>query len=307
MKVHCLAPTEIAAGFSWLSQGSLFSSPGFMNLWSTMGGTPIYLVVEDEQRVVAGLPGVEFGLKMIKRFQAMPNGCYAHLLVDPDHAERRKDYGQAILDYLAESGYAKAYITDYYGHFATDERFHREPNATLLVDIRDPAWEPPDRKTRQQIRKGVREGRRIERFDWEQHHAKFMYLMHASANRLGREPSYTPAFFKALALLADNDNRIRWVWMEHDGKPVASSIFLAEGYQLLHWQVYFDDDFGHLQPNKLIPFLMAREWASQGGHYLNLGASPVDVPGVAEYKAKWGGESFAYDTLVRRSGIGRLA
>lgn len=271
-----------------------------------MGGTPTYLAVEDEGRVVACLPGVEFGLKLIKRFQAMPNGCYAQLLVDPMYAERREVLGHAVLDYLASSGYVKAYITDFYDHFGIDERFDREPTSTLLVDIRDPEWEPPDRKTCQQIRKGVREGRRIERFDWNRHHANFMYLMHSSANRLGREPSYKPDFFRALAQLADTDDRIRWVWMEHDGTPVASSIFLVEGKQLLHWQVYFDEEYGHLQPNKLIPFLMAREWAAQGGHYLNLGASPADVPGVAEYKAKWGGETSAFDTLVRRSGMGKL-
>jgi FAD/FMN-containing dehydrogenase len=306
MKTHRLAPSAIATEPAWLNEAPLFSSPGFVNLWSTMGGSPVSLVVEDDERVVACLSGVEFGMKMVRRFQATPNGCYAQLLVDPAYAERRDDYGKAILDLIVDIGYAKAYVTDYYGHFPTDERFHREPTSTLLVDVRDPDWEPPDKKARQQIRKGVREGRQVLRFDWERHHADFMYLMHTSANRLGREPSYPPAFFKALAKLAETDDRIRWVLLEHDGKPVASSIFLAEGDQLLHWQVYFDEDRGHLQPNKLIPFLMAREWASQGGHYLNLGATPVDVPGVAEYTAKWGGEPFVYQTLVRRSGVGRL-
>jgi lipid II:glycine glycyltransferase (peptidoglycan interpeptide bridge formation enzyme) len=116
----------------------------------------------------------------------------------------------------------------------------------------------------------------------------------------------TQVFFKALAQLALTDDRIKWVWCQHENKPVASSIFFREGISILHWQMYYDESMSHLQATKLIPYLAAKQAARQGIEFLNLGASPPGAGGAEFYKSKWGGEIFNYNTYVYKSFLGRF-
>jgi len=306
MKTYRLALSDLPSGPAWLEGPAFFSSSGFMRLWSILGGEPVYIAVESDRRMIGCLPGVEFGIKGLRRFQAMPNGCYGRTLTDPEYDSRRAEIAAHVLEFLAGAGYVKVYITDYYHHFGRDDRYDLEEDSTLLVDVSIPDWEPPDKKLCQQVRKGIREGRTITRFNPGSHMNGFLRLVSLSTSRLGREQFFPPAFYDSLARLAAQDERVLWKWMEQAGRPVASSIFLVEGDQLLHWQTYFDESASHLQPNKIIPYLAAKDWAAAGGQYLNLGATPANVPGVLEYKRKWGGEEYKYHTLVRKTGLGRL-
>jgi hypothetical protein len=46
--------------------------------------------------------------------------------------------------------------------------------------------------------------------------------------------------------------------------------------------------------------------ATKGIKFLNQGASPLDVAGVQNYKARWGGVEYKYNSWQLDSGIGKL-
>ena len=289
-----------------LSEPYFFSSFGFVRLWDHVGGRPAPVIVEDHGRLVAYLPGVEFGIPGLRRWQSMPDGCYGRLLCDASDPGMRLRIASAITDFLIRSRYAKVYLTDYAGSFRLPSGFSERALSTTLVDVSVPDWMPPDKKMRQQIRKAQREGHRVIRFEPESHMSIFWKMVGQSSRRQGRSPKYPLRFFEDLSELATQDDRLRWLWMEVGGQPVGSSIFVVEGDQLLHWHIFYDESMSQYQASKFLPFVAAREFARQGGRYLNLGASPPNLPGVKEYKDKWGGERYRYSCLTHRSWIGRL-
>jgi hypothetical protein len=285
---------------------AFFVSVGFSNLWRTLGGTPVYWLAKEHDEILAVLPGVEFGNRPFRRFLCMPNGCYGRLFFCNSPAIDRDRITTSLMDTLSGASYLKVFIYDFYNCLPSHKKFSIEECQTTLVDISSPDWQPPDKKLRQQIRKAEREGINIERFDLDKHLPRFLHLVKLTEKRIGSPSKYTAAFFKALASLAREDNRVRWIWCEHKGEPVSSNIFFIEHDSLLHWQSYFNEAFSYMQPHKYIPFTVAREVAQEGITYLNLGASPENVPGVEYYKSKWGGSPRFYNCHVRRTILGRL-
>ena len=306
MKVLCCSSSQLPDEIqNRLNSYSFFTSIGFANIWQTKGGRAVSWIAEHENEIVAILPGVEFGSKPLVRFMAMPNGCYGSLIFSDIPEELKSESGKAILDSIIKRKYIKTYLFDYYKTLPEDNNFTIEKCQTTLVDISNPEWEPPDKKLRQQIRKG---GGGIAPliFNPNNHFEGFMNLVRKTENRIGVKSKYSPEFFKALAELALKDNRIWWYWCEHEGNPVSSNIFFLEQDNILHWQSYIDEEYSFLQPNKFIPYHAAKKASEMGIKYLNLGASPDNAKGVAFYKNKWGGEPCFYNCFVLKRGVGKI-
>lgn len=297
------APVEL---IDRLAGNYFFSSTAFAKLWESMGGRPVYWLAEEGGKVLAVLPGVEFGHGSLRRFQAMPNGCYGRVL----HVEMNYEdvilFSGEIARIQRSWGYAKVIINDFYKSFANLQKFDIEEYSTHLVNISAPDWQPPDSKLRQQIHKAEKEGLEIMPFNASGHLTDFMKLVELHEMRRKTKSRYTRAFFNALAKLALTDDRIQWVWCEHDKKPVESSIFFREGNSLIHWQMYYDEAMSHLQATKLIPYQIAKEAQKSGITNLNLGASPPEAEGAEFYKSKWGGELYTYNCYVHKNLLGRL-
>lgn len=287
-----------------LTEDRFFVSRGYARLWETMGGRAIAWAVEDKGQLVSLLPGVEFGRGPLARFQSMPDGGYGGAF----HAlkEDRDQCEDLLLDAIDRRRYLKSFIFDFYGTITRPARFARETFQTTLVDISPPGWDPPDEKLLSQIRKAKREGITVSRFSWEEHHAAFLELVRISEKRHGQKPRFTSDFFAALARLADQDDRIRWIWCEHDNMPACSHIYFIEKGVLQGWQIYFDKAFSFLKPNQYIRFTMCRDAARQGITRLNLGGSPENAPGLKYYKKRWGGESSDYYCYFLKRGLGRF-
>lgn len=285
---------------------SFFGSVGFANLWCTLGGKPVYWLVEQGDRILAILPGVEFGIKPLKRFYAMPAGCYARLFYNPDITVDREQTARMVLEALADRRYARLFIYDFYKSMPANSKFDIQTRTTTLVDVSDPNWQPPERNLRQEIRKAAQEGIHIEAFDSDKHFSGFLHLVRLSEKRIGHKCEYSAKFFKALATLAEGDKRVRWVWCERQGEAVSSHIFLIEHDSLLFWQMYFDKALTFLKPNQYVPFTTAKRLAREGVKWLNFGTSPENAPGVAFYKSRWGGEIYDYNCYVMKRGLGRF-
>ncbi|MEA3296653.1 MAG: GNAT family N-acetyltransferase [candidate division Zixibacteria bacterium] len=290
-----------------MTPDTFFASPGFANLWRTVGGEPVYWVVQaDDDEIIAFLPGIEFGMKWFRRFQSMPDGCYGGLFLSPDKRKERNIIAEQIMSTLANAGYIKVFLTDFYKCLDQHSSFQYDEYKTTLVKITRPAWEPPDKKLRQQIRKAAREGIEVQRFDPDRNFESFLKLMEQTEKRHNRKQKYPMRFFRGLAELAATDDRVHWVWCESNGQPAASHIFIIERDMLISWQTYFDKAFSWLKPNQYILYKTAVDLTKRGIKYLNLGASPPDAVDLQAYKGRWGGEIRTYPCYSCRKGLGKL-
>ncbi len=305
MKADRYLIDEIPADqWTGLTGEGFFVSRAYARLWETMGGRAVAWAVEAEGRLVSLLPGVEFGRGPLTRFQSMPDGGYGGIY----HAlEKERDHCEALLlEAIVRRRYLKTFIFDFYRTISGPGQFSRETCQTTLVDISEPGWVPPDEKLLSQIRKAKREGIMVGRFSWDDHHAAFLELVVHSEKRHGQKPRFSPDFFAALARVADQDDRVRWIWCEHDNRPACSHIYLTENGVLQGWQIYFDKAFSFLKPNQYIRFTMCREAARQGITRLNLGGSPDNAPGLKYYKERWGGETSDYYCYFLKRGLSRF-
>ncbi|MGH8016497.1 MAG: hypothetical protein ACREBV_09915, partial [Candidatus Zixiibacteriota bacterium] len=122
------APVEL---IDRLTANYFFSSPAFAQLWKSTGGTPVCWVADDKGKVIALLPGVEFGRGIFKRFQSMPDGCYGQIFIcDQSYLETEKTADSmanlvitkinrggvcsGLVNSLLNHGYAKILLNDFH-------------------------------------------------------------------------------------------------------------------------------------------------------------------------------------------------
>ncbi|HKK20182.1 MAG TPA: GNAT family N-acetyltransferase [candidate division Zixibacteria bacterium] len=292
---------------SALTEGSFFASSGFLGLWESIGGHPVVWSAELGGETLAVAPGIEFGMRPVKRFQAMPDGCYGQIYfagsITPD--EREKIAG-LFSEVLVQAEYVKLFLFDYYKTFAQTLDMEVQLCTTQLVDISVSDWAPPDKKLRSEIRKAEREGTKVVPFDTSVHMNRFLELMKQTEERHQRKPKYPTEFFQALAELASKDPRVVWTWCEYEENAVSSHINFIEKDMVLNWQVYFDKSYSFLKPNQQMLYSLAHEAAESGLKYLNLGASPPDAESLSSYKDKWGARTYQYNCYSTLKLLGRL-
>lgn len=284
---------------------SFFASDVFLKLWRSIKGFPVYWIAEKDEKILAFFPGVEFGSGFWRRFQAMPDGCYGHMIFSKE-VDNKELLAKMIWDEIAKFGYMKIFIYDFDHYLKDVSNYKNKLCETLLVDISDKDWQPPDKKIQSEIRKAQRENVVIQTFDPQLHFDKFIVLMKQTEKRHRRSPKYPQDFFQTLAGLSVNDKRLVWYWCEYEGKPVSSHINIIEGEMAINWQVYFDKSFSFLKANQYLLYHLAKEMSARGVKYLNLGASPPDASGLKIYKSKWGGKPYHYNCYFRFSSLGKL-
>jgi hypothetical protein len=283
-----------------------FTSRGFLDLWTTQGGRPVYWLAEESGRVLAALPGVEFGWGPLRRFESLPDGCYGRVATVADSHHRAKELGGVLLAAIAKFRYAKVYVTDFRSELAPLPQFEILPGETSLVDISDPEWMPPDKKLQSELRRAERENVSVRRFSAATDLDGFLSLVAITERRHNRKPRYSTDFYRALAALADSDNRVLWYYVEHRGEPVTAHINFQIAEMFLNWQVYFDKRHSALKANQRVIQMLAAEARARNIGYLNLGASPADAEALLDYKNKWGGRAHSYRTFCLKTGLGRI-
>ncbi len=307
VKIQCRALAELdAAQYDRLVAESFFASRGFLGIWSAMGGSPMVWTAEQDGRLAAVLPGVEYRLGPIARFISQPDGCYGGMFLDPAFAHRRDEAAAALLGSIASHNYTKCVVFDYARAMGEHPEFDSAHCETRLVRISGEDWLPENAKLQSEIRRAARLGLEVERFDYARHQTGLEDLIQQTAKRHGVRPRYRMRLFQKLAAVAATDTRVRWRHCAREGKPVASQIYFVERGALVSWQDYSCRAYSTLKPNQFIRWELCRQVASEGIEWLNLGASPLDAEGLDAYKTRWGGTAAYYSSLTRWSGVGSL-
>lgn len=307
MDIRRLTEEDLGSGIiAALDRNSFFTSLPFSNLWRTVGGTPVYYAAGVEDRLLAIMPGVEFGSRLARRFQAMPNECYSRPLAVTEDVQEYRTACHGLLGAIRHTKYYRAIVTDYYGLFNVAEGASPGLGSASIVDISSPDWLPPDKKLVSEIRKAEREGLAVHQFEPDIDMKPFLGLVATSTRARKRVRRYPDAFFEALALISAADPRVIWLYATHDGHAVASHINIVLGEMLLHWHVYFDRSFSSLKSNQYLLYRAAKIAAERGVRYLNLGATPPEAESLRGYKEKWGGSDYQYNRFEFRSWLGRI-
>lgn len=292
------------AKWAELSAGSLFSSPEFASLWTTVGGTPIFIADEDNGELRAGIAAVSFGSGFGKRLRSMPEGLYGGPFYNSAVSESdRNRFVSSLVHYLRRRRYMRADIFNP-AEVIINPAFRRREHSTQILDLTAP--ETTDSKREAEIRHGMKQGGEVAAFEYDRYSEQFFRLARANLQRSGRKLKLTPEFFDSLRTLSQNDDRILWLMVTKGEILAASHIYLVERKQMLYWQSFFDREFSDLKPNYLMLDYAIRWARARGLKYFNFGASPEGAETLIQFKSGWGGVQTPYFFYTYKNLLGKL-
>ncbi|SYZ72762.1 hypothetical protein TRIP_C20877 [Candidatus Zixiibacteriota bacterium] len=288
-----------------LTKDSFLSSYEFARLWEIFGGCPIFLAQETHGALTSGLTGVIFGRSFYRRFKSMPDGLTGGIVNDGKmDAEEIKSANHEFTNYLKGRGFAR--IDIYSPRWPIEEAgFNKRDVMTQVVDLTG-EYKPSDAEVPRHIRHGLKgDGVVAERIDGEDLES-FYKLVLETASRHGQKPRYPLVFFKRLRAMAENDKRIIWPAVYHDGRLAAAHIYFLERGELFHWQGFSSQEHWNLKPNHLLLNFIIEFARRSGIGSLDLGGSPPEAAGLREFKAGWGGKDVCRNYYTHLNGFGKL-
>jgi len=291
--------------WSILTEDSLFSSPGFTSLWGEFGGKPVFLIMEHQGKLQAGMAAVTFGPKYLRRFRSHPESLYggpffAHDLTVEDQSR----FYQGFASYLRMERIIRA---DIYNPPADIEMesFERRETSSSIISLHGDSYLPPNKRIRRYVRHAKRENVKLAILDDGSRLNEIYRLVLATAKRHNHGSRFSLEFFRRLLEISLTDARILWPIILHNDRITATHIAFVERDQLLDWQSHTDTDDSS-RPNHLIYDFLIDYALSHGIKRINLGGTPVDAAGVSELKARWGGERSIHSYFTYFSRLGHI-
>jgi len=282
-----------------LTNNSFYSSPEFVSLWTAMDGRGIFIVDEDEELYQAGIAGIIYGRRFLRRFQSMPDGFKGgfHFLTELNDIVK-SEFVQQVIDWFRSASIIRADI--HAPDFKPDSKFFvNRTTETHIIDLKNWEDESINKNAQKVIRIGKKRGAEINRFENRKDIERFYELVVKSEKKHGGEPRYSKSFFEKLFDFAIDDKRILWLEGRKDDQLIASQINFIENNDLFLWQYYADHQFQSLKPGYLLNDYCIN-WAIENKmKSVNLGWTPPLAEGLSDYKKKWGAhkEPFHYYTF----------
>ena len=197
-------------------------------------------------------------------------------------------------------------------HVLTGCGFAHEDHLNYLVSLDGPLDEifsRIGRRTRKQIRRGLRRGRVTIREATDSADVATCYQLLRRTYAAARVPLAHPSLFEAAFELLSPLGMVTFPMAWIDETCVAASVELVYGDTVYGWYGAVDRRFTSDTPNELLAWHVLR-WAAQHGYRMyDFGGAgrPDEEYGVRRFKSKFGGALVNYGRDVRRHAPWRLA
>jgi hypothetical protein len=283
-----------------LAERSLLARPDFVSVWQSPKVHPVFFTLTDGERILAGMPGVISGGRLMPRFESMIDGLGGGALAaEGDDSLVIRLYEEAR-EYFRSRRFFRASIHDPNPAIGLTG-FTKSTRLTHIIDIADPDSKR-DPKIDEHIRTGKRREARVTAFDDPARLDDFYDLVVQTARRHGAVPRYDSFVFERLFGLAETDERVIWVAVFHEDRLIASRISFVARSRIINWQSFSDKEFGYLKANYLMMEYIIDRARTLGINEIDLGGSPGDAGGLIDFKKRWGGretvvESYTYYNL----------
>ncbi|MCH9031580.1 MAG: GNAT family N-acetyltransferase [candidate division Zixibacteria bacterium] len=298
-----------------LAGESLLYSTGWLNLWRTLGGEPVYFISDQSagDYPLCGFAGIRFGDGAISRIQVQANGLPGRLFPDYEAKKANADIIEESLACLARSSGLYAIWVDYdnvikIGHDndnALSEHWRRSEQVCHRILLADESNQF-DSKTRRHIRSGIERGATVRPIATADEAQICFELQTETYKRRGARVIYNKKFYHELFELSQKDQRIIWLVCETDGKLIGSSVTLVEREEALNWQPYIDWESRRYKQSYLLMEESIREARKRNLKIFNLGATPAGAEGLRIFKEGFGASSYAYSIYRYDLALGRI-
>ncbi len=290
--------------WSILAEKSLMASPDFVAVWQNSKIRPVFFALEENERILAGMPGVLSGGRLMPRFESMIDGFPGGAIAVKDDPDIKLELYKRTLDYFRKNRFFRATIHDSGTETAPPE-YRLSTHLTHILDLDDPEA-GRDRSVNIHIRTGKRRDAEVVVFNNPGWLHDFHGLVAITSGRHKTVPRYDKTLFERLLELSRTDRRIIWIAAQYEDRLIASSISFILGDRILNWQGCSDREHGNLKANYLLMDYIIGRARELGINKIDLGGSPRDAEGLIEFKKRWGGRETEVKSYTYYSAMGAL-
>jgi len=293
--------------------GNIFHTPEMFDVFArTVGHSPDLWAAVDGERVLALLPTVQVTLAGGRgpwRFLTTRAIAYGGLLCVPNFQGR--DALARLLDaYVEGVGWGPLFTE--LRHLAdvsaiqpvlTGRRFAYEDHLNYLIALDRPLDEVMQgigRRTRKNIRRGLRKGAVVIEEVRERAGVAACYALLSQTYRVARVPLADRSLFEAAFDVLYPRGMVRFTLARVEDVPVAVSVELLYKDVVYGWYGGVDRAYSAYVPNELLMWSIL-EWSVEHGYRVyDFGGAgrPDEEYGVRDFKAKFGGELVCYGRNV---------
>ncbi len=291
--------------------GNIFHTPEMFEVFArTAGHRPTLWAAVDGEQVLALLPAVQVTLAGGPwRFLTTRAIAYGGLLCAPD--DRGRDALARLLDaYVAGVGGVPLFTE--LRHLAdvrtiqpllAERGFAYEEHLNYLIALDRPVDEVMQaigRRTRKNIRRGLRKGIVAIEEVWDREGVAACYELLRQTYRAARVPLADRSLFEAAFDVLHPRGMVRFTLARVEGVPVAASVELLYKDVIYGWYGGVDRAYSAYVPNELLMWRIL-EWGVEHGYRVyDFGGAgrPDEEYGVRDFKAKFGGDLVCYGRNV---------
>jgi len=289
-----------------LTGNSIYSSTQFIEIFKNLNGRELFICDICEGKLMAGIAGVMFGGRFLRRFQSLPDSLIGGFYFDPQYSDDEKEkFVNDFALWLKSMSVIRADINC--SSIVLNSRYFLQRKlGTHIISIKDLNYEIRDKKLKEHIRAGIRRETQISEFKDSTQFESFICLTEKTYARHKVAAKYNSDFFKKLYELSLTDNRILWLKAENEGKLIGSRICFIDKGGIRLWQYYSDAEYNRCKPGfLLIDYIIS--YAKQNSlDEINMGASPGEPENLEKYKERWGGVKTDINYYTYFGGLGKL-
>lgn len=293
--------------WSYLTNNSIYVSPEFVSIWKTKNGRAVFFADESNGKLRAGMAGVIFGKRFLKRFQSMPDSLNGGPFYIPGYDSKRKsEFIEAVFNRLKSLNIIRADITNP-GEKITSPVFKEFRMSTHVIQLEGDSYQPPSRKVRGDVRAGKSRGAVVRVFDDPEYLEASYQLSCQTGKRFNRKkPEFPPLFFERLFEISKKDDRILWLMALDNNRLIGSKVCLIDRGRIFLWLYYSDYESRHLKTDYLLNDAIIKYALKNKLTCLNFGWSPPDAKNLIAYKERWGGVPDTIPYYTYFSSIGKM-
>jgi lipid II:glycine glycyltransferase (peptidoglycan interpeptide bridge formation enzyme) len=274
---------------------------------------PLYLTASNENGELVGcMPIITLREKGFRHFFSTPFG-YGGFIVRDDMDEGLRIMGLRKFCELGRKwNHGKSLVTDFTkkSGFLTSLGFKKKKSFTHVLELNipfDEIWTKViNKKARNETRQAMKRGVTVEELN-DNSQLELVHDMISKTYERHKTPPYPWEYYENILAIMGERKLIRWLIANHDGKPIATSLFFTFKENVVYRMNSSYAEYRNLQPNNLVVSEMIK-WSCENSYkYFDFGGSPSEANGLIRFKENWGAKKTELNVYEKASPIFKFA
>lgn len=257
-------------------------------------GKILCYVLEDDHQIRCGTIGIVLDFYFIKiYFNTVP---YGGILGE------KKFYPQFLSElerHLKAQGIHQLRFTSHFlNRFELDAGYRVKEARQFVVNLeglnQETLWDSYNSSVRRAVKKAVRNHLTVRSISSEKDVDDYYELYKQTMSRKGTVGAFPKEHFYAIYHEMVSQQLADFLIVEHQGKPIASTILLFSSNCVIDYLMVSNEDYFVFRPNDFLTYHAINRTLEMKKQYFDFATGPILGGSLEQFKSKWGAESYPF-------------